>query len=74
MDGCPMFAQTYMGRKRWAQPYDRFLFDSGGPAETISTAYAVLLRLPATTFNLRLAGADFAAALATFGTSFAARL
>jgi hypothetical protein len=25
-DGCPMFASAYMGRKRWAQPYDRFSY------------------------------------------------
>jgi hypothetical protein len=23
IDGCPMFAQAYVGRKRWAQPNDR---------------------------------------------------
>jgi hypothetical protein len=26
-DGCPMFAKAYMGRKRWAQPFDRFCSD-----------------------------------------------
>src|ERR1700722_11682408 len=24
IDGCPMFAPAYVGRKRWAQPNDRF--------------------------------------------------
>ncbi len=24
-DGCPMFAQAYMGRESWTQPYNRFL-------------------------------------------------
>jgi hypothetical protein len=24
-DGCPTFASAYVGRKRWAQPDDRFL-------------------------------------------------
>jgi hypothetical protein len=24
LDGCPMFAPAYMGRKRWAKPNDRF--------------------------------------------------
>jgi len=23
--GCPMFAPAYMGRKRWAKPFERFL-------------------------------------------------
>jgi hypothetical protein len=24
IDGCPRFAPAYLGRKRWAQPNDRF--------------------------------------------------
>jgi len=30
-DGCPMFAPAYMGRKRWAQPYDRFHHSTENP-------------------------------------------
>jgi hypothetical protein len=30
LDGCPMFALAYMGRKRWAQPFNASAFCSEG--------------------------------------------
>jgi hypothetical protein len=35
LDGCPMFAPAYMGRKRWAQPNDRFCFTATKPIDNV---------------------------------------